>query len=125
MNNKESTLETFREGILNKKSLLIAVEVAVGLLLTALVLKYGKSVSQELQKKIARLLELKQELQTSIETDDAGNAPNSETASQKAMMMNHAYLELANHTEVNWGHTAVQVVTLLPELLRHRGPKDG
>lgn len=125
MKSSESTPETFREGVLNKKSVLIAIEVAIGLLLTALVVKYGKSVSQELQKKIVHLLELKQELQTSIETDDVGSSPNSETASQKAMMMNHAYLELADHAEVNWGHTAVQVVTLLPELLRHRGPKDG
>jgi len=41
------------------------------------------------------------------------------------LLLNHIYLELADHAEVNWGHTAVQVVALLPELLRHRGPKDG
>ncbi len=125
MKTKEQISSVFRESFLEKQGLIIAIEVAVSLLLLALSAKYGKPLTKEILHKVSDLLKQKQALQRAIETDDQRAEPNSESASRKAMLLNHLYLELADQVQLDWGHTAIQLLVYLPELLRHHGPKDG
>ena len=122
---REQNKKGFREGALDKKSAIVAVEVAIGLLLIALVAKYGKSLTIEIREKVKELQTHKAELQSAIENDDVDVNFSTESAAHKAMFLNHLFLELADHAHVNWSHQAIQVLTLLPELLRHHGPKEG
>jgi len=122
---REQNKKGFREGALDKGSTIVAIEVAIGLLLIALVAKYGKTLTIEIREKVKNLQTHKAELQSAIENDDADVNFSTESAAHKAMFLNHLFLELADHAHVNWSHQAIQVLTLLPELLRHHGPKEG
>lgn len=122
---REQNKKGFREGALDKKSAIVAVEVAIGLLLIALVAKYGKSLTTDIREKVKALQAHKAELQSAIENDDANANVGTESAAHKAMFLNQLFLELADHAHVKWSHQAIQILTLLPELLRHHGPKEG
>lgn len=123
MRTREQLTSVFREGIHEKDKLIAVVTTAVGLLMIALIAKYGIPVALE---KSRELRKTRKELVSAIKDDDTNTQAGKRRAVDLSNQMVALYHSLAVKVDtLDWSKDHIQLLQYLPAFLRHDAPVDG